>query len=109
MEFGLPALEQVRRRLSGLMEDPEPVMQQLVRVFIDDGTFCSGFQFIDRGHLHSTVTALFRHAMELRIPHNYFSAWMLTPSISLADSRLVDMLNGGTRPLIRALEEFGPD
>jgi hypothetical protein len=47
--------------------------------------------------------------MELRIPHNYFSAWMLTPSISLADSRLVDMLNGGTRPLIRALEEFGPD
>lgn len=109
-EFTLPALGQVRRRLSELMEDPEPVMQQLVRVFIDDGTFCPGFQFIDRGHLHSTVTALFRHAMELQIiPHSYFSAWMLTPSRSLADSRPVDMLNGGTRPLIRALEEFGPD
>jgi hypothetical protein len=33
-EFTLPALEQVRRRLSELMEDPEPVMQQLVRVFL---------------------------------------------------------------------------
>jgi hypothetical protein len=39
-EFTLPALGQVRRRLSELIEDPEPVMQQLVRVFIDDGTFC---------------------------------------------------------------------
>jgi hypothetical protein len=38
-EFTLPALEQVRRRLSELMEDPEPVMRQLVRVFTDDGTF----------------------------------------------------------------------
>jgi hypothetical protein len=44
-EFTLPALEQVRRRLSELMEDPEPVMRQLVRV-IDDGTFCPGFQFL---------------------------------------------------------------
>ena len=40
-EFTLPALAQVHRRLSELMEDPEPVMQQLVRV-IDDGTFCPG-------------------------------------------------------------------
>ena len=32
-EFTLPALEQVRRRLTELTEDPEPVMQQLVRVF----------------------------------------------------------------------------
>jgi hypothetical protein len=31
-EFTLPALAQVNRRLSELMEDPEPVMQQLVRV-----------------------------------------------------------------------------
>jgi hypothetical protein len=42
-EFTLPTLEQVRRRLSKLMEDPEPVMQQLVRVFIDEGTCtCAG-------------------------------------------------------------------
>ena len=33
-EFTLPALEQVHRRLSELMEDPEPVMQQLVRIFL---------------------------------------------------------------------------
>ncbi|MET3721275.1 MULTISPECIES: hypothetical protein [unclassified Arthrobacter] len=45
-EYTLPTLGQVRRRLSELMEDPEPVMQQLVRVFIDDGTFCPGFQFL---------------------------------------------------------------
>lgn len=31
------------RGLSELTEDPEPVMQQLVRV-IDDGTYCPGFQ-----------------------------------------------------------------
>lgn len=37
-EFTLPSLAQVRRRLFELMEDPEPVMRQLVRVFIDDGT-----------------------------------------------------------------------
>lgn len=98
VEFGLPALDQVRRRLSEMMEDPEPVMQRLVRVFIDDGTFCPGFQFVDRGQLHLTVTALFRHAMDLRIPHNYFSAWIVTPSSSLAGSRPIDMLNGDTPP-----------
>lgn len=34
IEFTLPALGQVHRRLSELMEDPEPVMRQLVRVFL---------------------------------------------------------------------------
>ncbi|WP_231728559.1 hypothetical protein [Arthrobacter sp. EPSL27] len=69
-EFTLPALEQVHRRLSELMEDPEPVIRQLVRVFIADGTFCPGFQFLPGGQLQPTVTALFRRAMELDIPHN---------------------------------------
>jgi hypothetical protein len=69
-EFTLPTLAQVRRRLSELMEDPEPVVRQLVRVFIDDGTFCPGFQFLPGGQLQPTVTALFRRAMELGIPHN---------------------------------------
>ncbi|MET3811937.1 hypothetical protein [Arthrobacter sp. UYEF3] len=45
-EFTPPALGQLLHRLSELMEDPEPVMQQPVRVFIDDGTFCPGFQFL---------------------------------------------------------------
>lgn len=33
-EFALPSLGQVSSRMSELMEDPEPVMQQLVRVFL---------------------------------------------------------------------------
>lgn len=45
-ELALPALEQVRRRLAELVEDPTPVMRQLVRVFIDEGTYCQGFQFL---------------------------------------------------------------
>jgi hypothetical protein len=48
-EFTLPALRQVHRRLSELMEDPEPVRQQLVRFLIDDGTFCPGIQLLSTG------------------------------------------------------------
>ncbi|MFM9432222.1 hypothetical protein [Arthrobacter sp. MP_2.3] len=105
-EFSLPTLQQVRRRLSELMEDPEPVMRQLVRVFIDDGTYCPGFQFLPGGQLHPTVTALFRRAMELGIPHNYFTAWMINPSRDLAGARPVGHLKGGPAPLWRALEAF---
>jgi hypothetical protein len=42
-------------------------MRQLVRVFIDDGTFCPGFQFLPGGQLHPNVVDLFRRAMELNI------------------------------------------
>jgi hypothetical protein len=105
-EFTLPALEQVRRRLSELVEDPEPVMQRLVRVFIDDGTFCPGFQFLPGGQLHPTVVGLFRRAMELKVPHNYFTVWMVTPSRELAGSRPVDLLKNSPSPLLRALEAF---
>ena len=105
-EFTLPALQQVHRRLSELMENPEPLMRQLVRVFIDDGTFCPGFQFLPGGQLQPTVTALFRRAMELEIPHNYFTVWMITPSRELAGTRPVDHLKGGPVPLLRALESY---
>jgi hypothetical protein len=105
-EFTLPTLQQVRRRLSELMEDPEPVMQQLVRVFIDDGTFCPGFQFLPGGQLRPQVIGLFGRALELQIPHNYFTLWMVTPSRELAGIRPVDHLKGGPAPLIRALESF---
>jgi hypothetical protein len=105
-EFTLPALAQVHRRLSELMEDPEPVMQQLVRVFIDDGTYCPGFQFLPGGQLQPTVTALFRRAMELDIPHNYFTFWMITPSRALAGTRPVDHLKKDPAPLLRALETY---
>lgn len=104
-EFALPSLQDVRSRFADLMEDPEPVMQQLVRVFIGDGTFCPGFQFLDRGQLHPIVTALFRHALELRIPHNYFAVWMITPSKNLSGKRPVDSL-GTPRQLHDALAKF---
>ena len=66
-EFTLPAVGQVHQRLSELMEDPEPVMQQLVRV-IDEGTYCPGFQFLAGGQVHPTVRELFTRAMALKIP-----------------------------------------
>jgi hypothetical protein len=85
------------------MEDPEPVMQQLVRVFIDDGTYCPGFQFLPDGQLQPTVTALFRRAMGLGIPHNYFTVWMVTPSRELAGTRPVDFLKTDPALLLRVL------
>lgn len=105
-EFTLPTQGQVRRRLSELMEDPEPVMQQLVRVFIDDGTFCPGFQFVPGGQLHPTVIELFQRAMELKIPHNCFTLWMVTPSGNLAGSRPVDLLDKQPSSLVGALDSF---
>jgi hypothetical protein len=105
-EFTLPTLGQVRRRLSELMEDPEPVMRQLVRVFIDDGTFCPGFQFLPGGQLRPQVIGLFGRALELQIPHNYFTLWMITPSRDLAGARPVDRLKGDPAPLLRALESY---
>jgi hypothetical protein len=81
-------------------------MRQLVRVFIDDGTFCPGFQFLPGGQLQPTVIGLFRRAMELDIPHNYFTVWMVTPSRDLAGSRPVDHLKGNPAPLVRALESY---
>ena len=105
-EFTLPTLAQVHRRLSELMEDPEPVLQQLVRVFIDDGTFCPGFQFLPGGQLQPAVMALFQRALELQIPHNYFTLWMVTPSRTLAGTRPVDHLKNDPAPLLRALEAY---
>ena len=104
-EFTLPALKVVHRRLSELMEDPEPVMQQLVRV-IDDGTFCPGFQFLPGGQLNPTVMRLFQRALERQIPHNYFTLWMITPSRPLAGTRPVDHVKKDPAPLLRALEGF---
>ena len=108
-EFGLPDLERVRHRLAKLHEDPEPVMQQLVRVFSADGTYCPGFQFREDLSLHPVVLRLFARAMELRIPHNYFSAWMVTGCPGLRDARPVDLLDRlAPASLIAALERsFG--
>lgn len=108
-EFTLPAVAQVRRRLSELMEDPEPVMQQLVRVFLDAGTFCPGFQFLAGGQLQPTVRALFTRALVLKIPHNSFAAWMMAPSGVLAGARPVDLLKDPPESLFPALETFSQE
>lgn len=106
-EFTLPTVGQVHQRLSELMEDPEPVMQQLVRVFIDEGTYCPGFQFLPGGQIQPTVRELFVRAMALSIPHNCFVAWMITPHSELGGSRPVDLLKNDTAPVLRALDTFG--
>lgn len=107
-EFGLPTQEQVRQRLGTLVEDPAPIMRQASRVFIGEGTYCPGYQFLDTGRLHPVVVELFAAAMDLTIAHNYFAAWMITPTRALNGSRPVDVLDGPTPPLFKALEAFGP-
>lgn len=97
-EFGLPALGQVRDRLEAGSKDPEPILRQLVRIFIDEGTFCPGFQFLPDMSLNPLVVGLFQRAMKLRVPHNYFALWMMTPCHAL----------DGARPVDRREEKHGP-
>jgi hypothetical protein len=97
-EFGLPTLAQLRERLEAGYRDPESVLRQLVRVFIDEGTFCPGFQFQPDLSLDPVVVDLFQRAIELRIPHNYFALWMMTPCHAL----------DGARPADRREEKHGP-
>nr|WP_256869653.1 hypothetical protein [Paenarthrobacter ureafaciens] len=91
----MPSLEQVRERLSAVHHDPEPVMQQLVRIFLDGGTYCPGYQFRHDQTLDPVVVALFERAMELRVPHNYFALWMMVPSPALQGKRPVDLRRSG--------------
>lgn len=69
------------------------------------GRHVPGFQFMDHhGRLHPTVTALFGHALELRIPHNYFAVWMVTLA-GFGGARRVDSPHRA-QELHRALEGF---
>ncbi|WP_285240295.1 hypothetical protein [Pseudarthrobacter sp. MEB009] len=106
-EFGLPTLAQVRTRLTSIHTDPEPIMRQLVRIFLGDETLCPGYQFTDTLEVKPAVLVLFARAMELRIAHNYFSAWMTTPCPDLEGRRPVDLLHDPTPLLLHALERFG--
>ena len=105
VEFSLPSLVQVTCRYEGRAADWELVLRKLVRVFIEGETYCPGFQFVPGGSLHPVVVGLFGQAMTLRVPHNYFTAWMLTPSTDLAGSRPVDLLHEAGR-LYAALKVF---
>lgn len=104
-EFGLPALEQVRERLATRFPNPEPVIRQLFRVFIDQETFCPGFQFQPDVSLNPVVTGLFERAMELRIPHNYIALWMMSPCTTLDGARPADRLQPGNAPALQTVLE----
>ncbi|KRE72670.1 hypothetical protein [Arthrobacter sp. Soil762] len=103
-EFSIPALDQVRQRLSAVHEDPDSVMRQPVRVFIEDGTYCPGFQFHADLSLNLTVVGLFQRAMELRIPHN-FALWMMAPCPALQGARPVDLRKRSQAPMLLAALE----
>lgn len=102
-EFTLPSLEDVQARMAALHHDP-PVVRQLVRIFVRDGTYCPGFQFRPDGSLHPAVIDLSERAMALRIPHNFFAAWMITP-LGRNGVRPVDALDR-TKQVAAELEAF---
>ncbi|KIA73420.1 hypothetical protein ANMWB30_23470 [Arthrobacter sp. MWB30] len=86
-------------------EDPAPIMRQLVRVFFPDGIYCPGFQFNADLSLNPVVMTLFKRAMDLKIPHNYFAAWMVTRCPTLRNTRPVDLLTSQpVSVLVSALE-----
>jgi hypothetical protein len=83
-EFTLPAASDLEAHFQAL-GDPE-AMRRAVRVIISEGTFCPGFQLKD-GLFHAPVLRLFDQAMSLKIPHNVFAAWMVSPLPDVAGSR----------------------
>ncbi|MGN7201406.1 hypothetical protein [Arthrobacter sp. SAFR-044] len=89
--FTLPTAAELETHFQALGD--ASAMQRAVRVFIGEGTFCPGFQLKD-GLFHEPVLDLFRHAMALKIPHNVFAAWMVSPL-----SGLVDQSGSGFRPV----------
>ncbi|MFF1880322.1 hypothetical protein ACFVVC_02470 [Pseudarthrobacter sp. NPDC058196] len=102
-EFTLPTAADLETHFQSL-GDPE-AMRRAVRVFIGEGTFCPRFQLKD-GLFHEPVLRLFDQAMSLKIPHNVFAAWMVSPLPAPAGPRPVDML--GNLPLLQSsLVAFG--
>jgi hypothetical protein len=102
-EFTLPTAADLETHFQSL-GDPE-AMRRAVRVFIGEGTFCPGFQLKD-GLFHEPVLRLFDQAMSLKIPHNVFAAWMVSPLPAETRSRPVDIL-GSMTLLQSSLVAFG--
>ncbi|CCQ46211.1 putative uncharacterized protein [Pseudarthrobacter siccitolerans] len=102
-EFTLPTAADLETHFQSL-GDPE-AMRRAVRVFIGVETFCPGFQLKD-GLFHEPVLRLFDQAMSLKVPHNVFAAWMVSPLPAESRSRPVDIL--GRRTLLQSsLVAFG--
>ncbi|MFJ5695929.1 hypothetical protein ACIP9X_19030 [Arthrobacter sp. NPDC093125] len=102
-EFTLPTAADLETHFQS-RGDPE-AMRRPVRVFIGEGTFCPGFQLKD-GLFHEPVLRLFDQAMSLKIPHNVFAAWMVSPLPAESRSRPVDIL-GSMTLLQSSLVAFG--
>lgn len=77
-EFGLLEQDEFEAHFETLFNDPEPLLRQAVRVFIDEDTLFPGFQIVG-GALSPAILALFDEALELQVPHNVSAAWMVTP------------------------------
>jgi hypothetical protein len=75
-EFTLPTAAELEVHFQA--QGDTEAMRRSVRVFIGEGTFCPGFQLKD-GLFHQPVLDLFQHGMALKIPHNVFAAWMVSP------------------------------
>jgi hypothetical protein len=103
-EYGLPSLAEATARLESMHNDPATALSRLVRVFIGDGTYCPGFQFRSDGTPDPRVVSLFEQALALKVPHNVFAAWMVTP-LATGAPRPVDALAHADR-LARELEAF---
>jgi hypothetical protein len=88
-EFTLPTAADLETHFQSL-GGPEAV-RRAVRVFIGEDTFCPGFQLKD-GHFHEPVLRPFDQAKSLKIPHNVFAAWMVSPLPAEYRSRPVDIL-----------------
>lgn len=101
-EFTLPTAADLQSHFQSL-GNPE-AMQRAVMVFVGEETLCPGFQLKD-GLFRESVLQLFEHAMSLKIPHNVFAAWMVSPLSALAGARPVDVA-GNVDPLRDALADF---
>jgi hypothetical protein len=103
-EFTLPTAADLETRFQA--QGDYSAMRRAVRVFVGKGTFCPGFQ-LKAGLFHEPVLRLFEQAMALKIPHNVFAAWMVSPLPGAAGhgSRPVDQLGNG-RQLQDALARF---
>lgn len=98
-------LDECEAHFEKLVGDAEPYMRQLIRVFVDDETLAPSYQFREDGLLHPVVQALFNRAVELRVPHNSFTHWMLTPLSGKNYPRPVAALEYPER-LMEYLEDF---
>lgn len=101
----LMTLEECEQHIETLVGDPEPYMQQLIRVFVDDETLAPSYQFGDTELFNPVVQALFKRAMELKVPHNSFTHWMLTPLPGKNYPRPIAALEYPER-LMEFLEDF---